>query len=64
MFFVLLFLLALWVVTAAFWVWIQIVVWREDRWKAKHKTELQEIERRERKEKLLAKYTEKYPQNK
>ena len=41
MFFVLLFLLALWVVTAAFWVWIQIVVWREDRGKKKYEIKFQ-----------------------
>jgi len=47
-----------------FWVWIQIMVWREDRWKKKHEAKLQEIERQKRKEKILAKYAEKYPQNK
>jgi len=47
-----------------FWVWIQIMVWREDRWKKKLEAKLQEIERQKRKEKILAKYAEKYPQNK
>jgi len=64
MFFIILFLLVLWVVMGIFWVWIQIMVWREDRWKKKHEAKLQEIERQKRKEKILAKYAEKYPQNK
>ena len=64
MFFIILFLLVLWVVMGIFWVWIQIMVWREDRWKKKLEAKLQEIERQKRKEKILAKYAEKYPQNK